>query len=97
MGEDWQLELALEVQLATEGWCARIGKRTCKHCSLCPTEVLRTWPAIAAKVSHPVLTAKIKCGLCVPRKFNTQKDVISEVTKAILLLTIVKLLHKVFT
>ena len=48
-------------------------------------------------LSHPVLTDKTKCGLCVPRKFNTHKDVIGEVTKAILLLIIVKLLHKVFT
>ena len=38
----------------------------------------------ASILSHPVLTDKIKCGLCVPRKFNTHKDVIGEVTKAIL-------------
>ena len=43
-------------------------------------------------VSHPVLTAKTRCGLCVPRIFNTYKDVTGEVKKAILLLNNVKLL-----
>ena len=42
----------------------------------------------------PSLTAKIRCGLCVPRMFNTHEDVTGEVTKAILLLNNVKILQQ---
>ena len=45
-------------------------------------------------LSHPILTDKSKCDLYVPRKFNTHKDVIGEVTKAILQLIIVHFLQK---
>ena len=32
-------------------------------------------------MSHPVLTDKTKCELCMPRKFNTHEDIIGEVKK----------------
>ena len=67
-------------------WCCFTSMSSCP---LAPRA-----PIYRAMLSHPVLAGKTRYGLCVPRMFNTHKDVIGEVTKSNIFRINVKLLQQ---